>query len=183
MKLLISIFTLCIFSLQSFAQDTPDKSPLDVSYYPVNYPLLKVKEKLTESPVARIIFSRPQKNGRQVFGKLIDYGKVWRLGANEATEIEFYKNVTVMGKSIKKGRYTMFAIPFEDKWTIIFNKDTDTWGSFNYSQNQDIARVDVPVEILETPVEYFNAYFEKNGKNMDLKIMWDNVRATIPISL
>lgn len=88
-----------------------------------------------------------------------------------------------MGKSIKKGRYTMFAIPFEDKWTIIFNKDTDTWGSFNYSQNQDIARVDVPVEILETPVEYFNAYFEKNGKNMDLKIMWDNVRATIPISL
>lgn len=183
MKLLISIITLCFFSFHSLAQDVPDKSPLDVSYYPVNYPLLKVKEKITETPLARIIFSRPQKNGRQVFGKLIEYGKLWRLGANEATEIEFYKNVSVMGNIIKKGRYTVFAIPFEDKWTIIFNKDTDTWGTFNYSPKQDIARVDVPIEILETSVEYFNAYFEKNGKTVDLKIMWDNVRATIPISL
>lgn len=180
---LLTFCSLCLFSFQLSAQDVPDKSPLDVSYFPVNYPLLKVQDKLTEAPLARIIFSRPQKNGRQVFGKLIEYGKLWRLGANEATEIEFYKNVTVMGKTIKKGRYTLFAIPFEDKWTIIFNKDTDTWGTFNYSPNLDVVRVDVPLEILETPYEFFNAYFEKNGKTAGLKIMWDNVRVTIPISL
>ena len=68
-----------------------DKSPMDMSYYPNAYPHLKIQDKLTEPLVARVIFSRPQKNGRAIFGELLEYGKVWRLGANEATEIEFFQ--------------------------------------------------------------------------------------------
>lgn len=180
------LIVLC-FALMTYlsvkAQEQLDKSPLDVSYYPVNYPLLKVQGKTTEQPVVRIIFSRPQKNGRTIFGQLIEYDKLWRLGANEATEIEFFKNVSIHGQQIKKGRYTIYAIPYTDKWTIIINKDTDSWGTFKYDQKKDLCRFDVPVETLNTPVEYFNAYFEKSGKNADLKILWDNVRVSIPISL
>jgi len=68
-----------------------DKSPMDMSYYPVGYPILKIQDKATEPMVMRLIYSRPQLNGRKIFGELQEYGKVWRLGANEATEIEFFK--------------------------------------------------------------------------------------------
>ena len=122
-----------------------DKSPLDECYFPNNYPLLKIQGKTAEPLVARIIYSRPQKNNRVVFGELIEYNKVWRLGANEATEIEFFQNVKINGTSVKKGRYTMYCIPTETNWTLIINKETDIWGAFVYDQKKDVVRVDVPV--------------------------------------
>src|SRR5678815_3407801 len=70
-----------------------DKSPMDMSYFPANYPVLKIQNKAVEPLMARVVYSRPQKNGRVVFGELVEYNKVWRLGANEATEIELYKDV------------------------------------------------------------------------------------------
>src|SRR5678810_710894 len=82
---------LLVSFLFSFSQPSKlpevDKSPMDVSYYPNNYPILKIQNKATEPLVARILYSRPQKQGRKIFGELVEYGKVWRLGANEATEI------------------------------------------------------------------------------------------------
>src|SRR5215211_5565051 len=92
-----------------------DKSPMDVSYYPVNYPILKIQDRAAEALTARVVYSRPQKNGRIVFGELVEYGKVWRIGANEATELEFYKDVKIGGKKIKKGRYTVYALVNPDK--------------------------------------------------------------------
>ena len=116
-----------------------DKSPMDMSYFPINYPILKIQNKITSPLVMRVIYSRPQVNGRKIFGGLQEYGEVWRLGANEATEIEFFKDVEINRKKIKKGRYTLYAIPYADKWTLIVNKDTDTWGSFRYdSLNKEI---------------------------------------------
>ena len=77
-----------------------DKSPMDMSYYPVNYPVLRIQpNKVTEPLVARVIYSRPSKSGRKVFGELVEDGKIWRLGANEATEIEFFRDVKVAGKT------------------------------------------------------------------------------------
>ncbi len=84
-----------------------DKSPMDVAYYPANYPVLKVQDKLTEPLVARVIYSRPQKEGRTIFGELVEYGKVWRFGANEATELEVYRDVKVKDKKLPKGRYSV----------------------------------------------------------------------------
>jgi hypothetical protein len=158
-----------------------DKSPMDMSYYPVNYPILKIQDKVAEPLVSRIVYSRPQKNGRVVFGELVEFGKVWRLGANEATEIEFFKDVKIGGTKLKKGRYTMYAIPYENKWTVIFNKELDTWGAFKYDQKKDVLRYDVNIEKIESE-EAFGAYFDKAATGATLNIVWDNIKATIPIS-
>lgn len=79
-----------------------DKSPLDVSYFPVDYPISKTQNKAATSPLIRVIYSRPQKDNRNIFGELIEYNKVWRLGANEATEIEFFKDATVAERRLQK---------------------------------------------------------------------------------
>src|SRR5215217_3885111 len=122
-----------------------DKSPMDMAYFPDEYPVLKIKDKAKEPPVARVIYSRPQKADRTVFGDLVEYGKVWRLGANEATEIEFYKDVTIDGKRVPKGKYTLYAIVNPGQWIMILNKDTDTWGSFKYDEKKDVLRTTIPV--------------------------------------
>src|SRR5689334_8830913 len=144
MKQLVIVIFLVFSATFCNAQDDNlpalDKSPMDMCYYPSNYPVLKIQDKITEPLVARVIYSRPQKNGRTIFGDLVEYGKVWRLGANEATEIEFYKNVSIDGKKVEKGRYTMYAIPDTSKWTIILNKETDIWGAYKYDQNKDLLR-------------------------------------------
>lgn len=161
----------------------PDKSPMDVCYFPDNYPILKVQNKAVEQPACRILYSRPMKNGRQVYGELVEFGKIWRLGANEATELDLYKDARVGDKKLKKGRYSMFAIPFMDKWTIIINKDTDVWGAFLYDATKDVARFDVKTEKLSEASEAFTMFFDKGNKNStNLIIAWDNVRTSIPFS-
>lgn len=159
-----------------------DKSPMDMSYYPVNYPVLKIQNKATEPLAARVIYSRPQKNGRPVYGELVEYGKVWRLGANEATELELYKDVKIGANKVKKGRYTMYAIPYQDKWTIILNKETDIWGAFQYDQKKDILRIDVPIVKLTEASETFSMVFEKINGGVYLVITWDEVKANIPFT-
>ena len=160
-----------------------DKSPMDMSYYPPNYPILKIQDKATEPLLARVVYSRPQKNGRNVFGELLEYGNVWRLGANEATEIEFYKDMLIGNKLVPKGRYTLYAIPNQDKWTIIVNKETDIWGAFKYDSNQDIARVDAPVQKLPDALEAFAMVFEKSGNGFLLTAAWDTMAVSLPIAV
>jgi hypothetical protein len=160
-----------------------DKSPMDMAYFPADYPLLKTQNKATQPPIARVIYSRPQRDNRVIFGELIEYNKVWRLGANEATEIEFYKDVTIAGKKLLKGRYTLYAIPTETKWTIIVNKDTDTWGAFIYDQKKDVMRTDVPVKTVSTPVEDFSMEFTPRDKGANLVIAWENVSVSLPIDI
>lgn len=152
-----------------------------MSYFPSNYPLLKVQGKATESLAARVIYSRPQKSGRVLFGELVEYGKVWRLGANEATELDLYKHARIGNKRIPKGRYTLYAIPYENKWTIIVNKETDVWGAFKYDSKKDIARIDVPVEKNSEMVEAFTMIFIKNANGADLLIEWDTLKMAVPI--
>lgn len=188
-RLVISLIAVVIISIAVTAQMAVhftalplDKSPMDVSYYPANYPILKIQNKATEPLMARVIYSRPQKNGRQVFGELVEYGKVWRLGANEATEIELYKDAKIDNKILKKGRYTIYAIPFADKWTIIFNKETDIWGAFQYDEKKDVLRTDIKPENQQEPVEVFTLVFDKTGSGANMIMAWDNVKATLPIT-
>src|SRR6476469_7326250 len=143
--ILLSLLMISVLMGRSQSNNLPpvDKSPMDMCYYPGNYPVLKIQDKVTEPLVARVIYSRPQKNNRTIFGELVEYGKVWRLGANEATEINFYQNVRIGTAKVKKGRYTMYCIPYPDKWTIILNKETDTWGAFKYDEKNDLLRTDI----------------------------------------
>ena len=154
-----------------------------MSYYPNNYPILKIQNKATEPLIARILYSRPQKQGRKIFGELVEYGKVWRLGANEATEIEFYKDVKIGGKKVPKGRYTLYAIVSENVWTMILNKDTDTWGAFKYDSKKDMLRTDVAVQKTDEVVESMSMFFEKSTTGISLIIAWEQVKATLPITL
>lgn len=186
MKKFLFVFCLAIVPILLFAQLSKlpevDKSPMDMSYFPINYPVLKIQNKVTDPIMIRVIYSRPQKQGRTVFGELVEYGKVWRLGANEATEIEFYKDVKIGGKKIPKGRYTLFAVPNETNWTIIINKDTDTWGAFKYDAKKDLLRTDVITQKTDEVVESLSMAFEKIDKGANLVIAWEQVRVALPIN-
>jgi hypothetical protein len=186
MKKIFMFLFLCAvvtFSLAQSKLPPVDKSPMDMSYYPNGYPVAKIQDKATEPLLARVIYSRPAKNGRVVFGDLLEYGKVWRLGANEATEIEFYQNVKIGGSKIKKGRYTIYCIPNADKWTLMVNKDTDTWGSFKYDSKKDVAKTTIAVQKQTEATEAFTMIFEKTTSGFNLVIAWDDIKVTMPITL
>ncbi|MBO9621041.1 MAG: DUF2911 domain-containing protein [Niabella sp.] len=173
--------TLC-FSAQSQSWIPVDKSPMDQIYYPVDYPSKKIRG-LNEPLRMRVIYSRPAKNNRPIFGSdLVPYGKVWRLGANEATEIDFFTPVTVNGKKIAAGRYTMYCIPNEKEWTFIINKDTDAWGAFNYDSAKDVVRATAPVEEVKDLIESLTINFEKSGSKVNLVVEWDQKKASLPIN-
>ena len=164
-----------------------DKSPMDISYYPVDFPALKMSGKDTGSLTARLIYSRPQKNGRVIFGNepppkyVQQYGALWRLGANEATEIEFFKPVSIKGQRISKGRYIIYCIPFEDKWVIVFNTNLFSWG-LHPDTTKDIAKIEIPVYKSEKNIEYFTMVFQPSPTGANLIMAWDNVQAALPIS-
>jgi Protein of unknown function (DUF2911) len=186
MSKILFVWLLCAPLLQAGAQDTVkpvtvDKSPMDMSYFPDQYPILKFQGKVTTPPVIRIIYGRPQKEGRVIFGELIRYDEVWRMGANEATEIEFYKDVKIDGKKVPKGRYTMYCIPTATNWTFILNKDTDSWGAFRYDEKKDLLRVKVPVQKTANMVEAFSMNFEKTATGARLTVAWDQSAARLPI--
>lgn len=184
--LIVTIFMLTFSSIAQNGSKLPplDKSPMDMVYYPTNYPIMRIQpNKVTEPLIARVIYSRPSKSGRKIFGELVEDGKVWRLGANEATEIEFFREVKIGGKNIKKGRYTLYALENSTKWTIIINKETDIWGAFKYDAAKDIIRVDCAVIKSMEIAENFTMYFDKvNEKNIILTMAWDDVITKLPIS-
>jgi hypothetical protein len=118
-----------------------------------------------------------------VFGELVEYNTVWRMGANEATEIEFYRDVKIGGKKILKGKYTLYALVNPNEWTIILNKETDTWGAFKYDQKKDVVRTTVPVQQNMEPADVFTVFFEKITNGINLNIAWDTVLVSLPILL
>ena len=162
-----------------------DKSPMDMCYFPVDYPVLKIQHKADAPLIARIIYGRPQKNNRSIFGDLVPYDMIWRMGANEATELELYKDVLINNKVVAKGRYTLYAIPLEDKWTIIVNKETDIWGAFKYDSGKDVVRMDVPVQKQAEPLEAFTMFFEKAtiGTGFNMIASWDTALIALPITV
>lgn len=164
---------------------TIDRSPADLSYFPSDYPLLKMNGSDTEKLIARVIYSRPQKKGREIFGttekSLCQYGKEWRLGANEATEIEFFEPVMIKGKNIAKGRYIIYCIPYPDRWTIILNNNLYTWG-LHMETSKNIFNTDIPTALQSPVIEDFTMVFLKAPYGADLIVTWDNVKAILPIT-
>jgi hypothetical protein len=151
-----------------------------MAYYPANYPVLKIQDKASEPLVARVIYSRPQKNNRVVFGELVEYNQVWRMGANEATEIEFFQPVSIQEKRVGKGKYIMYTIPYQDKWTIVFNTNLNSWG-LTPNAEDDVFKFDVPIQIASQSIEYFSMVFQATEAGADLVIAWDNIVARLPI--
>jgi hypothetical protein len=159
-----------------------DISPMDMSYFPVDYPQLKMTNSITTPPVMRVIYSRPHLQGRKLFHNLLKYGEPWRLGANEATEIQFYREVKIQNKKIPAGRYILYCIPEENNWTIVLNNNIDTWG-LKIDSTKDIDRFTIPVTNNNKPIEYFTMVFEKTEAGANLLMAWDDLVAKLPISL
>jgi hypothetical protein len=128
----------------------------------------------------KVDYSTPSKKGRVIFGQLVPYGEVWRTGANEATVIEFGQPVTVAGKALPAGKYSLWSIPTAANWTFIFNGETGQWGT-NYDAQRDVLRVSVPATRATAPAEQLDLRFEQARGGADLVVHWDDTRVALPI--
>ncbi len=125
-----------------------------------------------------INYGSPAQKGRTLWGDLVPYGKVWRTGANEATTIEVSQDVMVGGQPLPAGKYGLFSIPGENEWTIVFNSNSDMWGSGDYNEEQDVLRVTAtPQEMAEASE---NMEFVMDGNNLVFK--WGNTMIPVAVS-
>jgi hypothetical protein len=130
----------------------------------------------------KIVYSQPQKQGREVFGKLVPYGQVWRTGANEATEITITKDILLNSQKLKAGTYSIFTIPNQTSWTIIINTDLGLWGSYNYNQKMDVMRFEVrPEPIVGSTYEPFTITIDQKTDSAIVSLLWDKTRINFPI--
>jgi hypothetical protein len=159
-----------------------DISPMDMSYFPAKYPQMKIADPNIAPPVMRVIYSRPHLQGRKLFEEILKYGQTWRLGANEATELNIFQPVTIGDKKIPVGRYTLYAIPKAGYWTIAINSSLDQWG-LKQDPARDVVRVQVPVTYYNPPMEYFTMVFEKTDTGANLIMAWDDAVAKLPVKI
>ncbi|WP_138483267.1 DUF2911 domain-containing protein [Dyadobacter bucti] len=181
-RTIVLAFLLTMITLVSQAQKFRglDKSPRDIAYFPDHF---AHDRKDGEKALVKVSYSRPYLKGREAFGKLEPYGKVWRLGADESTEVKFYQDATVQGKKIKAGTYSMFAIPGEKEWTVIFSSDLDYWGAYKYKEANDVLRVTAPVKKAEAPIENFSIVFEKvSDKSAKMFFGWDSTIVEVAVT-
>jgi hypothetical protein len=171
MRTVVPAFILLLLSSFAFAQENFKSRPSP----------LAITAMRNKDAYVKIVYSQPQKREREIFGKLIPYGQVWRLGANEATEITTTKDILINNLLLKAGTYTMFAIPEQNKWTFIINSDVGIWGAYNYTQKLDVMRFDVPVQQVSTITEAFTMSFDQNNELANLLITWDKTKLTIPV--
>lgn len=129
----------------------------------------------------KIVYSQPQKKGREIFGKLVPYGEVWRTGANETTEITITTDINIGGQALKAGTYSIFTIPNPDSWTIIFNADLGMWGSYNYNPKRDVIRINVYPTSLTEVAEAFTIAITPMNEKADMVFQWDKTKVTLPI--
>ena len=170
--LLVAVFALTIgFSNQAIAQNFKglDKSPMDIASFPSNY---RVSEK-----VIKIIYSRPQLKGRSL-EKLAPLGKKWRTGANEATEVTFYKDVIFGGTAVKAGTYTMYAVPGKATWTVALSSQLNVWGVYFHKDENDVAKVTIPVKQTEKNLDVFSIAIDED---MTINLGWGTTLISIPV--
>ena len=175
-SLLIMLFTFALLFFgqpvlsQSFQEI--DKDPMDISYY---------RESRATKPLIKVIYGRPQKDNEDVFGNKVTYGKVWRTGANEATEVKFYQDIVFGGVTVPAGEYVLYTIPGEKEWEIILSSNLDVLGAFQYDPVFDVARVKAHSAKAEM-LEYFSIAFKEKGDDVQMVLGWDTTRVKIPIA-
>ena len=109
-------------------------------------------------------------------------GEVWRTGANEATEITFYKDMKMGKTTIKAGTYTFYVIPGEKEWTAIISSDLNVWGSYFYNEANDVARLSVPATMADESLEAFSIVFTESDNGVDMNLGWGKVRVAVPFT-
>ncbi len=174
---LLIFFLLGIISGEAFSQKASmaakRQSPLEMANYKFNDTYVK------------ITYGKPYKRGREIFGGLVPYHKVWRTGANEATELTNTNTILFGGKELKQGTYSLFTIPGKEKWIIILNKDVGQFGAFEYLEKNDVLRLEVKSNNEMEPREDFLINFSPSKKSNEaiLFLWWDKTKVEIPIGI
>ncbi|CAM1370286.1 Asparagine synthetase B [Tenacibaculum soleae] len=171
----IFIFTIAlVFTNKVIAQKFPklDKSPMDAATYPKNS---RISDKLV-----KVIYSRP-KLKKRALSKLAPAGKVWRTGADEASEITFYKDVSFGGKDVKAGTYTLFTIPGDKEWIVILNTVKNVWGAYSYNEVDDVVRVKGRVSKAAKKTEAFSIVFEGKDDKATMYLGWGKTIVSVPV--
>ena len=145
-------------------------------------PPAKTACKFADSKMISVNYSSPRMRGRKIFGDLVPFGEVWRVGADDATSFVTTTDVTAGGKTIPAGRYTMFALPTPNKWTLIISKQIGEWGIPYPGAQFDFARMEMKVSKLSAPLQNFTISFEASGSSCTMKFDWETTRASIDIA-
>jgi hypothetical protein len=145
-------------------------------------PPAKADCKLSDGKSIHVDYSSPRMRGRKIFGGLVPYGEPWRAGANPATTFVIDADMSVGGKTVPAGSYTLFALPTPDAWTLIISKQTGEWGIPYPGESDDFARVPMKVSKLGSPLENFTIAFDQNGAACTLRLEWDTTRASVQIT-
>lgn len=169
-KLLPYIAILCLFSIQSLAQDLRIPQPSTAQKIEQDFGLGQIT----------ISYSRPNAKGRKVFDGMEPYGLVWRTGANNATKIKLTDTFNVEGHSLPPGEYGFFTIPGAKEWTIIFNSVANQWGAYSYDSTKDVLRFKVKPGVLDKKTETFTIQFvNTTNERCELQLLWENT--VVPI--
>ena len=164
----------------------PDKSPMDLVQYPNSSRFRNYqKPEDLDKAVAkiRVIYSRPQMKGRKIFGDMLKFGDMWRVGANETTEVTFFEDVTINGVAVKKGKYGLFAnLISADEWEFIINTNLPSWGNANHDEKTNVVTMKVKTAKTPKTLEALSMLLVENGVNqVDLVVGWENTMAKLPI--
>lgn len=149
-----------------------DKSPLDLASFSSD-----------GAKAIKVFYSRPYLKGRTVGTDLAPFGKLWRTGANDATQIQFLQDMKFGGKTIKAGAYSLFTIPGEKEWTIIISSVLDQWATRGYEkESNEVARLTVPATKGEESLENFSIAFAPSDNGATMHLGWDTVRVAVPFT-
>jgi hypothetical protein len=138
--------------------------------------------KFADGKTITVNYSSPRIRGRKIFGDLVPFGEVWRAGADDATTFAPNVDVTVGGKNVPAGKYTLFTLPTPTKWTLIVSKQTGEWGIPYPGEKFDFARMEMKVSKLSSPLENFTISFDPVGTICTMKLDWETTRASIDIA-
>ena len=170
-KLLLTPFL--AFSVAAYSQFT----------LPAASPRQKVEQQFSMSKIT-VDYGRPGVKGRKIFGDLVPFGKVWRVGANSSTKITFEQSVNFGGKSVSAGTYGLFVIPTEKEWKVILNKDSQQWGAYTFDEKLNVVDVTLPVQKLAEKQEWFEIELNPVDDNaVNLVMKWDFTKVELPLKI
>lgn len=174
----LSVIAIGLFLYSYFVEDVFSKrlSPKDT-----------VKFELNDTKLS-VFYNRPSKRNREIFGALVPYNEVWRTGANEATTFSTNKDLMIEGIYMPKGEYTLWTVPHDTSWNIIFNTKQYPWGVDEQMRPMresqfDLLDVEEPVQHLDKPVEQFTIGFDNTTDNLKMTLVWDKTKIEIPLEV
>jgi hypothetical protein len=168
-----ALFSLAVLASPGLAQQDKSKRPS---------PPAKATCQFAGGKTITVDYSSPRMRGRKIYGGLVPYGEVWRTGANEATTFDTTANVTLDGKEVPAGNYTLYTLPTADHWTLIISKKTGQWGIPYPGESEDFVRVPMTTSKLPSKLEDFTISFQSSGNVCTMHLDWELTRASIAIT-